>query len=64
MSSSVPFGRLRVRIKREIIRMNHPAIRPVAARAPAVDAHTVERWLRQGTDDDDRPVVMLDTRSD
>lgn len=64
VSSSVPFGRLRVRIKREIIRMNHPAIRPVAARAPAVDAHTVERWLRQGMDDDGRPVVMLDTRNE
>ena len=64
LSSSVPFGRLRVRIKREIIRMNHPAIRPVAARAPAVDAHTVERWLGQGTDDEGRPVVMLDTRNE
>ena len=38
VSSSVPFGRLRVRIKREIIRMNQPAIRPAAARAPAVMA--------------------------
>ena len=62
-SSSVPFGRLRVRIKREIIRMNHPAIRPAAARAPAVDSITVERWIKQGKDDEGHPVVMLDTRN-
>ena len=63
VSSSVPFGRLRVRIKREIIRMNHPAIRPAAARAPAVDSITVERWIKQGKDDEGHPVVMLDTRN-
>jgi UPF0176 protein len=62
-SSALPFGRLRVRIKREIIRMNHPAIRPEQGRAPAIDAPTVKRWLDQGHDDEGRPVVMLDTRN-
>lgn len=62
-SGAQPFGRLRVRIKREIIRMNHPAIRPARGRAPAVDALTVRRWLDAGHDDDGRPVVMLDTRN-
>lgn len=62
-SASVPFGRLLVKVKREIIRMNHPAIRPQAGRAPAVDAKTLARWLDAGRDDEGRPVVTLDTRN-
>ena len=62
-SSTLPFGKLRVRLKREIIRMNHPAIQPEQGRAPAIDAPTVKRWLDQGHDDDGRPLVMLDTRN-
>ena len=62
-SAAVPFRKLLVKIKREIIRMNHPAIRPEAGRAPGVDAHTLARWLEQGVDDAGRPVVMLDTRN-
>ncbi len=64
LSDGVPFKRLLVKIKREIIRMNHPTIRPAAGRAPAVDARTAARWLEQGVDDAGRPVVMLDTRND
>src|SRR5690606_11753249 len=63
-SDTVPFRRVKVRIKRGIIRMNHPAIRPEAGRAPAVDAPTLARWLAQGQDDAGREVVMLDTRND
>ncbi len=62
-SDEVPFGKLLVKIKREIIRMNHPTIQPFQQRAPAVAANTLARWLRQGTDDEGRPVVMLDTRN-
>ena len=62
-SGDVPFRKLLVKIKREIIRMNHPAIRPAAGRAPGVDAQTLARWLEQGADDAGRPVVMLDTRN-
>jgi UPF0176 protein len=62
-SESVPFRHLRVKVKREIIRMNHPAIRPAAGRAPALDAPTLKRWLDQGHDDAGRPVVTLDTRN-
>ncbi|MNK12268.1 rhodanese superfamily protein [compost metagenome] len=62
-SGGVPFRKLLVKIKREIIRMDHPAIRPAAGRAPGVDAHTLARWLEQGADDTGRPVVMLDTRN-
>ncbi len=62
-SDTVPFRRLLVKVKREIIRMNHPAIRPAQGRAPALPAPTLARWLEQGHDDDGRPVVMLDTRN-
>jgi len=62
-SGAVPFRKLLVKIKREIIRMNHPAIRPEAGRAPGVDAQTLARWLERGVDDAGRQVVMLDTRN-
>ena len=64
LSDTVPFGRLRVRLKREIITMHMPAIRPEGGRAPAVDAPTLKRWLDQGHDDDGRDVLLLDTRND
>jgi UPF0176 protein len=63
-SATQPFRKLLVKIKPEIIRMDHPAIQPAAGRAPAVDAHTLRRWLNAGVDDADKPVVMLDTRND
>jgi UPF0176 protein len=62
-SDGVPFRRLRVRIKREIIRMNQDAVRPADGRAPAVAPATLARWLQQGRCDEGRPVVMLDTRN-
>ncbi len=62
-SSSVPFARLKVKLKREIIRMNHPTIQPAAGRAPAVDAVTLARWLDAGRDDAGRELVLLDTRN-
>ena len=62
-SAHQPFRKMLVKVKPEIIRMNHPAIRPAAGRAPAVPAATVKRWLDQGHDDAGRPVVTLDTRN-
>jgi UPF0176 protein len=62
-SEAQPFKKLLVKIKPEIIRMNHPAIAPAQGRAPAVDAATLKRWLDQGMDDRGQPVVMLDTRN-
>ena len=62
-SAQQPFKKMLVKVKREIIRMNHPTIRPAAGRAPAVPATTVKRWLDQGHDDAGRPVVTLDTRN-
>jgi UPF0176 protein len=63
-SARQPFKKLLVKVKNEIIRMNHPTIQPQHGRAPAVPAATVKRWLDQGHDDNGRPVVTLDTRND
>lgn len=62
-SEHQPFRKMLVKVKREIIRMNHPTIRPAEGRAPAVTPDTVRRWLAQGHDDEGRPVVTLDTRN-
>jgi UPF0176 protein len=62
-SDAMPFRHLRVKIKREIIRMNQPQVRPAAGRASAVDGPTLARWLDAGHDDDGREVVMLDARN-
>lgn len=63
-SEAQPFKKMLVKVKGEIIRMNHPAIQPAQGRAPAVAPATVKRWLDQGHDDNGRPVVTLDTRND
>ncbi len=62
-SGALPFRHLRVKVKREIIRMDQPQLRPAAGRAPAVTAETLARWLDAGHDDAGRPVVTLDTRN-
>ena len=62
-SNTQPFRKMLVKVKGEIIRMNHPAIRPANGRAPAVAPATARRWLEQGVDDNGRPVVTLDTRN-
>ncbi|MFN7725081.1 MAG: sulfurtransferase [Rubrivivax sp.] len=63
-SATLPFQRLKVKIKREIIRMDMPTVRPAAGRAPAVAATTLARWVQQGHDDEGRPLKLLDTRND
>ncbi len=63
-SDTQPFKRLKVKVKREIIRMNQPAVRPAAGRAPAVAATTLARWITQGHCDAGRPLKLLDTRND
>lgn len=63
-SAHQPFKKMLVKVKTEIIRMNHPAIVPAAGRAPAVSAATLSRWLDAGVDDAGREVVTLDTRND
>jgi UPF0176 protein len=63
LSAHQPFKRMRVKLKKEIITMHAPAIRPQAGRAPAVEARTLKTWLDRGHDDAGRAVVMLDTRN-
>ncbi|GLQ88921.1 sulfurtransferase [Dyella flagellata] len=63
ISEHVPFQRMRVRLKKEIITLRHPTIRPEGGRAPAVDAATLKRWLDQGHDDEGNELVLLDTRN-
>ena len=62
-SETQPFRRMLVKVKREIIRMDHPAIQPASGRAPGVDAPTLKRWLDQGHDDAGKPIALLDTRN-
>ncbi len=67
-SDHQPFKKMLVKVKAEIIRMNHPTIKPsfdpeATVRAPSVDAKTLKRWLDKGCDDDGKPVVTLDTRN-
>lgn len=62
-SAEVPFRKLLVKVKREIIRMDCPQFHPESGRAPAVDAPTLARWLDAGRDDAGREVVLLDTRN-
>lgn len=62
-SEQVPFARLKVKRKGEIIAFRQPGSDPLAGRAPAVAPATLARWLDQGHDDAGRPVLMLDTRN-
>ena len=59
----MPFRRLKVKIKNELIRMNHPTIQPQQGRAASVDPATLARWLAQGHDDAGRELALLDTRN-
>lgn len=60
-----PFARLKAKVKPEIISFRRDDGQPLDyPRAPAVAPATLQRWLRQGHDDDGRRVVMLDTRNE
>ena len=64
-SASVPFRRLKVKRKDEIIAFRRPRASPLeaGARAPAVEPRTLARWIAQGRDDAGRRLVLLDTRN-
>ena len=55
LSAEPPFHRMRVRLKKEIITMKMPVIRPEEGRAPSVSAATLKQWLDHGCDDDRPP---------
>jgi UPF0176 protein len=62
-SDQQPFKKMLIKLKAEIIRMNHHAIRPEEGRANFITPKKLQEWLDRGTDDLGRPVVMLDTRN-
>ncbi len=59
LSATQPFGRMLVKIKREIIAFGVPGIDPARAPAPRLDPRELKRWLDEG-----RAVTLLDTRND
>ena len=62
-SDHQPFKKMLIKLKAEIIRMNHPSIRPESGRANFITPKKLQEWLDRGTDDMGRSVVMLDTRN-
>jgi len=63
-SQAQPFGRLKTKVKPEIISFRRDNASPLSdGRAPIVEPHTLARWLDRGFDDAGKPVVMLDTRN-
>ncbi len=64
-SAALPFKRLRVKRKAEIItfRRNQSPPLEAGARAPTVDAASLARWIAQGHDDAGKRLVLLDTRN-
>ncbi|MEO6226745.1 MAG: sulfurtransferase [Thermomonas sp.] len=63
-SQAVPFARLKVKCKQEIIAFRHEEAVPLRRkRAPSVDPKTLARWIEQGHDDAGKSLVLLDTRN-
>lgn len=62
-SRHVPFARLKIKQKREIVSFAGRPAGTGEARAPAVDPATLARWMRAGHDDAGRPLLLLDTRN-
>ena len=64
-SETVPFARLKVKRKDEVIafRREHASPLDAGERAPAVEPATLQRWIAQGHDDAGRRLVLLDTRN-
>ena len=63
VSTDQSHRRMLVRIKKEIITMRMPLIKPELGRAPSVAPKTLKRWLDQGHDDEGREIALLDTRN-
>jgi UPF0176 protein len=58
-SDFVPFKRMRIKLKNEIVTFRTRGIDPVVAPAPVISAATLKRWYDEGRD-----FVILDTRND
>ena len=63
-SEALPFARLKVKRKEEIIAFRQVDAAPLGReRAPAVDPATLARWIEHGHDDSGKSIVLLDTRN-
>ena len=63
-SEALPFARLKVKRKDEIISFRQADAAPLhRERAPVVDPKTLARWIEQGHDDAGKALVLLDTRN-
>ena len=58
-SDGVPFKRMKIKLKREIVTFRQDGVDPVNAPAPVMTAHELKRRLDAGED-----IVLLDTRND
>ncbi len=63
-SQTVPFRRLWVRVKPEIVTLRRDGFDRDRTPAPRVAPETLRRWLDAGHDDEGRPVTLLDTRNE
>jgi UPF0176 protein len=57
-SEAIPFGELFVKLKKEIIPLGDPAIKPVERTGKRISPATLKTWLDEGRD-----MVLLDTRN-
>lgn len=57
-STTQPFKRLKIKIKKEIITFKQPEIRPEIQRAPSISPIELKQWLDEG-----RKITILDTRN-
>jgi len=62
-SATQPFARLKVKVKPEIISFRRDDASPLRGRAASVAPTDLARWIAQGSDDDGRRLVLLDTRN-
>ncbi len=58
-SEKIPFRRMLVRLKKEIISFGIDSVRPMERTSPKLPAAELKRWLDEG-----RPIRLLDTRND
>jgi UPF0176 protein len=57
-SDAVPFQRIKIKLKKEIVTFRQPQINPALTPAPNVTAAQFKQWLDEG-----RELVVLDTRN-